>query len=624
MLRWRVGLVVAVLASVAWLGMGTVPTSAATPKPPKFSGAAPGAVSCAASVKLKFSSPLTLLGGVMSTSVSAKLKSCAPSVSGLLVKKGELTGSFAGSPINCVGPSAGNAAGTFSVSWKGKVDGAVQTVTYKGKATFTTSPAAVTGEALVTNGSGQVGLQLLATDSGSFPGGLSLSVYSTDSESQIEQLCETRTTTPAGKGKGIKTLKLSGSATVGAVGQVVSDGSGFCAAVASGTVECWGSGTDGALGDDNTTNSRVPVIIGVTSATGLVSDGTHSYCAVLASGGVDCWGLNTDGELGDGSAASDSIVPVAVSGVSGAVALASDQNHSYCALTVSGAADCWGLGTSGELGNGQAVSSEVAVAVFGLSGAVSLASGGDGSYCAVVAGGGVECWGDNGNGDLGDGSTTQSDVPVPVTGMTAATAVVSDGGHSYCALVAAGAVECWGLGTSGELGNGGTATSHVPVSVTGVSGALSLASDASHSYCAVLATGAVDCWGVGTSGQLGDGQTSSSDVPEAATGISDAAGITGDDLNSYCAVLATETVECWGVGGSGQLGNNQGTDSDVPVVAGPMDPAMSLVGQGGDDVCAALVSDGVACWGDNTAGALGNNSGASDSLVPVTVSDLTL
>jgi len=622
MFRRRIGFVVAAVVATTWVGMAASPTSATTPKPPKFAGAAPAAVTCAVKAKLKFSSPLTLSGGVSSVTVKATLKDCVSGDSALVIKKGTLTGSFAGSPINCAGPSSGVAKGTFSIAWKGLVNGVVRTTTYKGHATFANSPVTTAGEQLVSNAFGQEGLQILGADSGSFPGAMSLSAFSTDTAATVTQMCETRTTTPAGHGKGIKTLTLTGSATVGSVGQMASDGAGFCAALASGLVNCWGSGTDGALGNNSVADSRVPVIIAVTTATGLASDATHSYCASLRSGAVDCWGLDTDGELGNGTSGGDSLVPVAVSGVTSAVAVVSDGDHSYCALLASGGADCWGLGTSGELGNGASTTSDVAVAVSGLSGATSLAGEGNGSYCAVVSGGAVECWGDNGSGDLGDNSTTDAPVPVMVTGLSGASSVVSDGTHSYCAVLTSGPVECWGAGTDGELGNGATATSHVPVTVTGIS-ARSLASNGNHSYCAVAA-GAVDCWGLGGIGQLGDGATANSDVPVAASGIGDAASVGGDGSNAYCAVLATEAVACWGAGGSGQLGNGGGANSDVPVTAGPMGPAVSIVQEGSATFCAPLASNAVDCWGSNGGGALGDGSGGAQSLVPETVSDLTL
>jgi len=516
------------------------------------------------------------------------------------------------------------APGSFSISWRGDVNGIVRTTSYARKATFNASTTIASGEQLVTNALGQEGLQLLATSAGSFSGQVAVSAFTPDASSQLVQMCETKTTNPPGRGRGIKKLTLTGTITVGTVGQIASDGAGFCALLTTGTVNCWGSGADGALGDNSTSNSRVPVIIAVTTATSIASDGTHSYCASLVSGSVQCWGLNTDGEIGNGTTGTDALVPVAVSGVSNAISLASDGDHSYCALLASGAVQCWGLDTAGELGDNTMSDSDVAASVVGINTAVSLTSQGAGSYCAVLASTSVECWGDNGNGDLGDNSTTDSDVPVPVSGLSSVSSVVSDGDHSYCAALTSGTVECWGKGTNGELGDGASTASHVPVTVTGITTALGPASNGNNSYCAVLVGGPVDCWGLNTIGQLGNGMTTNSNVPVPVSGVNDGAVIAGDGTNSYCLVQATEAVECWGAGGQGQLGSGAGADSDVPVTASPMPAAVGIVGEGSDTFCSGLASNAVDCWGSNGGGALGDGSAASNSLVPVTVNDLTL
>ncbi len=613
-----------VVVSAMGVGGLAASSSASTPKPPKFVAHAPGAVTCTLTAKIKFSTPVTEAGGGTASTVKGTLKNCTSTTAAVTIKVGKLTGSLVGSPVNCVGPSSGAAQGSLSIAWKGDVNGVVNAITYAGKATFNASSSNVTGDDLVTNGSNEEGLQILGTSAGSFPGSVSVSAFSADTASQLSAMCETKTTTPSGKGHGIKTLTLTGPITVGTVGAMASDGMGFCAVLTSGTVNCWGDGSDGALGNNSTSNSRVPVIINVTTATGIASDSSHSYCAVLLTGGVDCWGNNADGELGADSVASDSLTPVAVSGIDTADAIASDGDHSYCALLNSGAADCWGLGTDGELGNAMAASSDVPVTVSGLFGATSLASEGSGSYCAVLAGGTAECWGNNGSGDLGDNSTAQSDVPVAVSGLSSVATIASDGDHSYCAALTSGSVDCWGKAADGQLGDGSTSDSHVPVAVSGITSASSVASNGNDSYCAVVVSGTIDCWGLDSVGQLGNGGMTNADVPVAATGISDGEIVAGDGVNSYCAVLGTAAVDCWGAGSNGQLGNGAGTDSDVPVTAAPMTAAASIIGEGTGTFCAPLASEGVDCWGSNGSGALGAGLSGSNSLVPVAVSDLTL
>ena len=218
------------------------------------------------------------------------------------------------------------------------------------------------------------------------------------------------------------------------------------------------------------------------------------------------------------------------------------------------------------------------------------------SFCGLLASGGVVCWGDNSYGELGNGTTTQSDRPTPVKGvagigtLTAVTQLISDSLYGgYSALLSSGGVDCWGDNQLGELGNGtssgpdscpGTGfaepCSTTPVSVVGVSAAGTLSgvdqvvSDAV-GHCARLGSGGVDCWGESLFGDLGDGSS------------------TGPD--SCPSACSTAPVQVEGVGGAGTLSG-----------------VSHLVSNDNDEVyCAVLLTGGGAdCWGDNDRGQLGN------------------
>jgi alpha-tubulin suppressor-like RCC1 family protein len=127
------------------------------------------------------------------------------------------------------------------------------------------------------------------------------------------------------------------------------------------------------------------------------------------------------------------------------------------------------------------------------------------STCVLLTSGGVDCWGENYYGTLGDGSNVDSLIARPVKWITTATAVAL-GPYHACALLARGAVQCWGSNGHGELGNGTTSESYRPVSVTGIGSATAVTAGVSHS-CALLASGAVRCWGANGSGELGNGMT---------------------------------------------------------------------------------------------------------------------
>jgi hypothetical protein len=230
-------------------------------------------------------------------------------------------------------------------------------------------------------------------------------------------------------------------------------------------------------------------------------------------------------------------VPVEVEGVNGVgllggVASLAGDGGGYCALLTSGQLDCWGYGGEGDLGNGLNSGSPVPVEVEGVNGvgllggvASLLGHAQGGGYCALLISGGVDCWGDGQLGQLGNGAYINSDIPVKVEGVDnvgllgGVASLVTDR-VGFCAQLTSGGLDCWGYGYDGELGNGGYSNSDVPVEVEGVNGVGQLVGSASlvgdvepAGYCALFASGGVDCWGGGGDGELGSGRYSNSDVP---------------------------------------------------------------------------------------------------------------
>jgi alpha-tubulin suppressor-like RCC1 family protein len=287
-----------------------------------------------------------------------------------------------------------------------------------------------------------------------------------------------------------------------------------CALTAAGGVLCWGNNSaDGQLGNGSTADSHVPVAVaGLSSGVTAISAGQVHTCA-LTAGGVQCWGYDGDGQLGNGSTA-DSHVPVAVAGLSSGVTSVAAGGLHTCAVT-KGGVQCWGYDGDGQLGNGSTANSHVPVAVAGLSSGVASVATGFDYTCALTTAGAVLCWGNNEFGQLGDGSAVGSEVPIAVSGLSSGVAAVATGDGHACALTTAGGVLCWGYGMDGELGNGSAAQSLVPVAVSGLSsGVAAIAVGGTHA-CALTTAGAVRCWGENMNGQLGDGSTTQSLVPVA-------------------------------------------------------------------------------------------------------------
>jgi alpha-tubulin suppressor-like RCC1 family protein len=407
-----------------------------------------------------------------------------------------------------------------------------------------------------------------------------------------------------------------------ALGATIAGGTDHtCAVTTGGGVQCWGANGSGQLGSPGAPiNVTSPVtVVGFAGATAVSAGGAHT-CAIVTGGSVACWGSNAQGQLGNGTAPINSTTPVTVTGLAGVIAISSGSFHT-CALLGDGTARCWGSNFSGELGNGLPGSSSVPVVVSGLTGATQIDTGSSHS-CAIVAGGAVMCWGGDFWGQLGDGlSGVDSRVPVAVAGLTGAVGLGIGHGHS-CAIVAGGAVRCWGLNEGGELGSGAASPfSLSPTLVTDLSNVVQLAG--SNHTCAVQLGGAVRCWGPNLQGQLGSGAPSSFvATPVAVVGVNDATDLTVGGEHS-CVTNGVGAVRCWGQGISGQLGNAFVPWSTVPVaVAGVTSLDVAALAAGGDETCVLHPTGTVRCWGRNTLGQLGDGT-TVDSPVPVPVVGLT-
>ena len=350
-------------------------------------------------------------------------------------------------------------------------------------------------------------------------------------------------------------------------------GGGFhaCMRLPDGTVQCWGRNNFGQLGngDGSLADSSVPVAVrGLTTATRVVTGDSHT-CALLGDGTVQCWGVGDSGQRGDGTFNNISTVPVAVVGLSNAVAVAARGYHS-CALLGDGTVRCWGRNADGQLGDGTVADpatgppgSSTPVQVSGITGAAAVIAGGY-HTCALFADGTAQCWGRNDDGQLGDGTFTRSSTPVRVGGLTGA-AAVTGGFYHTCALLGDGTVQCWGRNAEGQLGDGSSIGTRAPTRVIGITGALAVSGGFQHT-CALLSDGTVQCWGRNAEGQLGDGTTTSSSTPVRVGGVTGAVAVSAGILHT-CALLANGTVKCWGAVGNGfgQLGNGATTGSSTPV-----------------------------------------------------------
>lgn len=282
------------------------------------------------------------------------------------------------------------------------------------------------------------------------------------------------------------------------VADVVEVGVGWthaCARQGDGSVWCWGLNMWGQLGDGTSLERAVPAPVPGLADVRRIVAGAHHTCALRADGSVVCWGANWFGELGDGTTV-DRASPVVVKGLPAMAGIAAYT--ASCAWTHEGVAWCWGLLPTGRL--------LLPVPVPALANVVGISLGYD-FACARLGGGGVECWGRNNAGQLGDGEVSDRMSPGLVSGPSDAEQL--DAGHDHaCVLAAGGAVRCWGDNTAGETGSAPVApwTVRQPVPVTGLANVVQLSAGYQAS-CALLADGDVACWGANLFGGLGDGTT---------------------------------------------------------------------------------------------------------------------
>jgi alpha-tubulin suppressor-like RCC1 family protein len=349
--------------------------------------------------------------------------------------------------------------------------------------------------------------------------------------------------------------------------------------------------------------------------------GANFGCVLTAGGGVKCWGLNMYGMLGDGTTASRS-TPVDVSGFSGGVAKISAGGGHTCGLTTEGGVKCLGYNPYGQLGDGTTTQRLTPVPVSGLSSGVAAITAGDSHTCALTESGAVKCWGSNAEGRLGDGTATDRSTPVDVWGLSAGVGAISAGGSHTCAMNSSGGVKCWGGNSAGQRGDGttttGTTTSSSPVDVVSLSSGVAAISAGGSHTCALTSSSEVKCWGNNSSGQLGDGTTTSRSTPVKVLGLSFSVSAIAAGGSHTCVLTTNGGVMCWGRNDAGQLGDGTTTSRSAPVHVSGLSIGVAVILAGDSHTCALTISGEVKCWGQNYAGQLGDGTTTSRS-TPVAV-----
>ncbi|MCB9623326.1 MAG: hypothetical protein H6723_08290 [Sandaracinus sp.] len=274
-----------------------------------------------------------------------------------------------------------------------------------------------------------------------------------------------------------------------------------------------------------------------------------------------------------------------------------------CGLESTGALACWGANGRGQLGDGTTTSRPEPQTLAGVTAYafdVSRFAPATAGFACALSTTGALCWGANERGQLGDGSNLDRSTPSPVAGPAGFLSIALGRAHA-CAVDLEGHAQCWGANDRGQLGDGTLVDRLTPTVVPGLEGVAEVATGADHT-CARLTTGAVHCWGASDQGQAGT-------LVEPVLGpraieLEGATQLAAGALHT-CAIDGEARVRCWGANASLQAGNGVAVPQTAPVTV-----AVSAlrIAAGVANTCALNLGGSVLCWGASSTGLVGSTT----------------
>ena len=318
-----------------------------------------------------------------------------------------------------------------------------------------------------------------------------------------------------------------------------------CALATDGTVWCWGGNGAGQLGDATLISKGQPTQVTLATTASMIAAGGNSTCAVLSDNRVQCWGKNQYGQLGINTDGTTETSPQFVSHIPDWFIVTNIEmgaNHT-CAISAASAAWCWGYYLDGRLGTSQSSNVVVPAATSSLAGTAATVSAGGAHTCVVLTNGTLTCFGKNHRGQLGRAANLlANDTPTSVSISNTATAVTT-GTDFTCAVLTSGSVECFGVNGSGQLGAGSTSTNRAtPGAVVGLSNsAVDIVAGKDHA-CAVLSSGSLTCWGDNFYGQVGSNSGNATETSAVTVGALNVMPTTTTSSTTTTTLPATTTT----------------------------------------------------------------------------------
>ena len=375
-----------------------------------------------------------------------------------------------------------------------------------------------------------------------------------------------------------------------------------------------------AGGADATTTVTITVAAGAVAIEQIAAANNHT-CVLSSTGRLYCWGRHNRGQIGHGDTgmttgdspeAAPVLAPRQVGSAADWAALSAGFNHS-CAVNAAGELHCWGDNREGQLGVGANGNSlNVPTRVGTATNWAAVAASND-HTCAVNTGGELYCWGSNGDGRLGVGSTPASaDTPQRVGSGSDWEGVFAGEDHTCATTTDGASLYCWGLGNDGELGQGNKDNQSAPTQLMGISDVASFGAGNEHN-CLVLDNGQLHCWGENNDFEVGlAGNTDDAVSPQRVGTASDWASATGGG-NHSCAINTGDQLHCWGDNEHGQLGiAGNAMQQETPMRVGTS-ANWTIVDGGNDHACAANSDGKLFCWGRNHRGQLGQGDQGGDA-----------